>query len=236
MSKLEKFADCLNDKIEEGNFTLDDLIDCAYMAWKYEGEPPKDSPLVVADVSTFRDIDYNLFDQKHLITRATYGAYHQDRTLAKNIKECEARGVALGYYHFYRCDHDPIKQADFFANTVGEARLSDCWTHPICDFEKNKYQDHNELKRDLDDLILFLNRLYQITGVKARIYTGEWLLNWLPWPEEILDVTDLPWVANYGRKPQKFGPWKGMWGWQYTDKNKSFAGTPKEGVDASYIY
>ena len=207
---LKRFIDCLLKCLKESDVSEPEPV-----------KPKLELPKGVADISTFRRIpDFKNFDEKFLITRATW-SMTRDATLNYLIENCEKLGIKLGYYHFYSTSIDPIAQADYFIDTVGLDRLKKSWCGPIVDNETSTAakQDDQDLRNDLDDLYRCCEHIYKRVGVKPRIYTGEWLLNWLPWPKKFLDVTSMPWIANYKERPVRFSIWPKIWGWQKTSKH-----------------
>jgi GH25 family lysozyme M1 (1,4-beta-N-acetylmuramidase) len=181
-----------------------------------------------ADVSRYAPVDFTKFIGTDLIFKATQGAYKLDKTLAKNITACQSRGIRWGAYHFYECGVNPINQAKFFIDSVGYNLLTKCHHLPIVDYEKwDRHQNERDLKNDKENLLKFCECIFKNTGRKVRIYTGDWLMSYLEFDNRFLEFCDLPWIANYSKKPINFGPWGRMWAWQFAageDKKFKVAG------------
>ena len=56
--------------------------------------------------------------QRFAITKATEGITYKDPTFNNNWSGAKAAGLLRGAYHFFRCNVDAQKQADYFINYV----------------------------------------------------------------------------------------------------------------------
>ena len=174
---------------------------------------------IFPDISDFRLCDFNKFKGKDLIFKATEGYHITHKTMKPNIKECIARSIRYGVYHFYRWDKDPVRQAEHFTSQVGVDILKSCHHLPVVDFESSRKQSNRNLLDDLDDLKIFIKAVNKKTGRKMRLYVGDSLLGQIKDDQEMLDLCDAPWVARYSSKPPKNdGVWDSIWAWQFTDK------------------
>lgn len=190
--------------------------------------------MIFPDVSRYRAVDFDKFKGRYLATKATESNDWVDTTFRFNANECKKRGIQLYVYHFYRWEVDPIEQAEHFLNTINGY---DVYKPLIVDYETANKQDHNNLIADLDDLKIFIRHVNKATDSKMIIYSGESLLNNLPFDEEFLELCGNPWIANYSRKPRRFSIWGKMWAWQFTSKYKDFDGLDKvKGVDANEFF
>src|SRR6185436_14316090 len=86
-------------------------------------------------------------------------------------------GLLWGAYHFGDAT-DPIRQAEFFLNTVGSQWRGPS-IHPdgvllVLDFEKNGHYPGGTMR--VDQAVTFVERIRQRTGVYPGIYSGEYHL------------------------------------------------------------
>ena len=167
------------------------------------------------DISHYELCDFDKFDGKDMITKATEGGSFVDSTLRKNIEGCKRKGINLGVYHFYKCNIDPIVQANHFIKTVGLENLKSFLYEPILDYETTKGQTESDLKNSIPDMIIFMEYMIIMTGRIPIFYSYESLIKYLNLPERF-SMHKL-WIARYGKEPQSFLPWKEYWAWQYSD-------------------
>ena len=52
--------------------------------------------------------------QRYVFAKATEGDYYSDTTFDNNWFGAKSAGLLRGAYHFYRCNVDAKKQADYF--------------------------------------------------------------------------------------------------------------------------
>lgn len=182
---------------------------------------------IFVDISRYETCDYETFKGKDMIFKATEGTSWVDPTMKRNIEECEARGIRYGTYHFYRTNKDPIAQAEHFINSMGIQRFKTCYHLPVLDYELTKGQTKEDLKKSLDDALKFVRYIYEKTGRKSRIYSGDYLMGYLDFPVEFLEYCESPWVARYHtreNRPKNLAPWSGLWAHQFTDAKYFIAG------------
>ncbi|MBE6276561.1 MAG: glycoside hydrolase family 25 protein [Bacteroides sp.] len=138
--------------------------------------------------------------------KSTEGGDFSDKNFVTNFDSAKAYGFIRGAYHFYNPKTDPIKQADFFINSV---KLEAGDLPPVLDIEK-KSRDMKILQKDLK---VWLRKVENHYGVKPIIYASykfktrylnDSVFNSYPY-----------WIAHYYVDSVKYeGDWKF---WQHTD-------------------
>lgn len=160
-----------------------------------------------------------------VIHEATYPSSVRDEKYSSRQEAAVRAGMLWGAYH-YANGSDPVRQADFFLNTVASAwRAADPSSRPnevllVLDFEKNGHYPGGTMRPE--QAVTFAERIRERTGHYPGLYSGEY---------RIRDVINNPkislsvkgaltrcwlWVANYHYEPRVVAPW-GEWQlWQYT--------------------
>lgn len=175
------------------------------------------------DISKWQSVGTGDSAQNFLIVKATEGAAYVDSSCDKHYQRAKAQGKLLGFYHFARPDlNGAIAEADFFVkntrNYFGEAI-------PVLDWEKNTW--------NVAWAERFLNRVYELTGVRPLIYMSASVITANNWASVARNYG--LWIAGYPNKynvknpptpgtkdmPYKIGPWAFWCIWQYS----SSAGT-----------
>ena len=138
--------------------------------------------------------------------KSTEGGDFSDKNFVTNFDSAKTYGFIRGAYHFYNPKTDPIKQADFFINSV---KLEAGDLPPVLDIEK-KGRDMKILQKDLK---VWLRKVENHYGVKPIIYASykfktrylnDSVFNSYPY-----------WIAHYYVDSVKYeGDWKF---WQHTD-------------------
>lgn len=170
------------------------------------------------DVSHWESVDFSMFKGEFLITKASEGASYIDPTLEPIIYNCMKHNINLGFYHFFRCDSNIESQVDNFIDAVGLMTLKNSFCLPIVDYETAKGQDAKDLKKSLHKLKKFIKLLNKRTGVKCRIYTGDYMMKYLDFDDSFLELCKAPWIARYSNTmPKNLGPWGKIWAWQFSD-------------------
>lgn len=132
------------------------------------------------------DINNGVVPGDFVIIKATEGVGYTDPNCDANYQQAKAAGKLLGVYHYARPDgNDPISEANWFVSQVqgyiGEAVLA-------LDFETMPF-DPAWAKQWLD-------RVYELTGVRPLLYSYQNILDsedWSAvWPDYGL------WLAEYG--------------------------------------
>ena len=141
--------------------------------------------------------------------KATEGEKMVDPRFHANWTAARARRYAVGAYHFYLSDKDPVKQAENFIRVVGPLRERDL--APVLDIEK---MHRGCTERTLNaDLRIWLETVEAHYGKKPVIYTSD------NFARRVL-ASDLTsryriWVAHYGVSSPDFTNWSL---WQFTDR------------------
>lgn len=167
------------------------------------------------DVSHYQgNIDWKMLTQTRqgkfpihfVFMKASEGGDYGDKAFSSNFDSAKTHGFIRGAYHFYNPKTDPVRQADFFINSV---KLDSGDLPPVLDIEK-RGKDENQLRRDLK---LWLDKIEQHYKVKPILYTSykfktrylnDSVFNSYPY-----------WIAHYYVDSVEYrGEWKF---WQHTD-------------------
>lgn len=155
-----------------------------------------------------------------LIAKATEGIGYVDRTCDYFIQKAIKLNKPFGFYHFARSINNPIKEADYF--------YEQCKGYfgkglPILDWEKENKQDTNWA-------LTWLNRIYELSGVKPLIYMSEDVENQYDW-SKVVNADYGLWIAKYGANKEtngyqiltdkpKLKHWQFACMWQFTSNGK----------------
>lgn len=121
-----------------------------------------------------------------LIARATEGIGCVDKYCDGYIQQAIKLGKPFGFYHFARPTNDPIREAEFFYNNCRGYFGKGI---PILDWESGNTSNVTWAKRWLD-------RVYQLSGVKPVIYMSESVVNANNWSAVAAADYGL-WLAKY---------------------------------------
>lgn len=160
-----------------------------------------------------------------VIHEATFPRNERDNKYAARQAEATRAGLLWGAYHYANAS-DPIRQADFFLNTVSSAwRAAGPGSRPdevllVLDFEQNHHYGGGTMR--VDQACAFVQHIAQRTGKYPGLYSGynriRAILNSpkvTPDQKRILRNCWL-WVANYHYTPSEVAPWSHWTMWQYT--------------------
>ncbi len=162
--------------------------------------------------------------QRFVIVKATEGITYTDPTFAGNWSGAKTAGLLRGAYHFFHCNVDAAKQADYFIKAV--KATNDNGELPMTlDLETN---DGLTSAKIVPMVKTWLDAVESAFGRKPIIYSGQFFL------QSYLSVTgggpppwakDHPlWLAQY---PNQYTPemqptlprgWFKWTIWQYSDK------------------
>ena len=164
--------------------------------------------------------------QRFVFAKATEGINYKDDTFKDNWFGAKSAGLLRGAYHFFRCNVDAKKQADYFIDFV-KAVKDDGELPPVLDLETN---DGMTKEKIVVAAKVWLDRVEAAFGKKPIIYSGQYFLqDYLvqpgggppPWAK------DYPlWLAQYpnqfveGAKPFLPRGWFNWSFWQYSDKGR----------------
>ena len=141
-----------------------------------------------------------------IFMKASEGGDYGDRVFQANFDAAKAYGFIRGAYHFYNPKTDPVRQADFFINSV---KLDTGDLPPVLDIEK-RGDDVRTLRRDLK---IWLDKIERHYKVKPILYTSyKFKTRYLN--DSIFDSYPY-WIAHYYVDSVEY---KGNWKfWQHTD-------------------
>ena len=141
-----------------------------------------------------------------IFMKASEGGDYGDRVFQENFDSAKVYGFIRGAYHFYNPKTDPVRQADFFINSV---KLDAGDLPPVLDIEK-RGDDARTLRRDLK---IWLDRIERHYKVKPILYTSyKFKTRYLN--DSIFDSYPY-WIAHYYVDSVEY---KGNWKfWQHTD-------------------
>ena len=162
--------------------------------------------------------------QRFVVAKATEGITYKDPTFDDNWYGAKSAGLLRGAYHFFRCNVDAKKQADYFIDYVRSVK-DDGELPPVLDLETN---DGIAKEKIVPAVKIWLDRVESAFGKKPIIYSGQYFLQDFlvqpgggppPWAK------DYPlWLAQYpnqyadGMKPFLPRGWFSWTIWQYSDK------------------
>lgn len=137
-----------------------------------------------------------------VIIKATQGTKMVDNCCDKFYQQARKLGKKLGVYHYYG-GGEPIAEADHFINNVrgyiGEAIL-------VLDWESGQNAKFNLGQKVAKQ---FLDRVYEVTGVKPLIYMSKSVCRDYRW-NEVVEADYALWMAQYAdKKPTGYqtSPW-----------------------------
>lgn len=154
-------------------------------------------------------------DRKFVIIKLTEGIGFKDPKADEHYNNAKNAGVLRGYYHFARPDlgNSANAEAEWFvsqlpAGELGQAILS-------LDYEEKALAYGPTWAR------LFLDRVYQLTGVKPVIYIQASVLKDY---KLVADGDYDLWVAKWSNNAPDPSPWSYYALWQYTDDDNGYDG------------
>ena len=181
------------------------------------------------DISKWQSgIDLSAVKADFVIVKATEGIGYVDKSCDTFFQKALSLGKKLGFYHFARPTNDPVREADFFYNNCRGYFGKGI---PILDWESGNTSDVAWAKRWLD-------RVYQLSGVKPVIYMSESVVNANNWSAVAAADYGL-WVAKYrdnnpdynysmanaGARPKvKWWKFYCMWQWTSTGRLNGYSG------------
>jgi len=164
--------------------------------------------------------------QRFVVAKSTEGITYKDPTFDDNWFGAKSAGLLRGAYHFFRCNVDAKKQADYFIDYVKTVK-DNGELPPVLDLETNDGASKDKIVAGAK---IWLDRVEAAFGKKPIIYSGQYFL------QDYLVVAgggppawakDYPlWLAQYpnqyieGMKPTLPRGWFSYTIWQYSDKGK----------------
>jgi len=150
--------------------------------------------------------------------KATEGGTFVDSMYRTNRAGCNANGIAVGAYHFFRPKTNVQAQVDNFCRTVGKLEAGDL--PPVIDVEDPRLWTGISAKAAVDMTIEF------IEGIQAKLGSGIKPIVYLSpsFADSVFKndarLKDYPlWIANYttGPAPRVPKPWLFWTYWQFTE-------------------
>ena len=164
--------------------------------------------------------------QRFVFAKATEGIVYKDDTFKDNWFGAKSAGLLRGAYHFFRCNVDAKKQADYFIDYVRSVK-DDGELPPVLDLESN---DGISKEKIVTAAKVWLDRVEAAFGKKPIIYSGQYFLQdylVLPGGGPPSWAKNYPlWLAQYpnqyveGMKPFLPRGWFNWAIWQYSDKGR----------------
>lgn len=164
--------------------------------------------------------------QRFVFAKATEGIVYKDDTFKDNWSGAKAAGLLRGAYHFFRCNVDAKKQADYFIDFVRSVK-DEGELPPVLDLETN---DGMTKEKIVAAAKVWLDRVETAFGRKPIIYSGQYFLqDYLVQPgggPPLWAKDYLLWLAQYpyqyaeGMKPFLPRGWFNWAIWQYSDKGR----------------
>ena len=164
--------------------------------------------------------------QRFVVAKATEGDFYSDPTFDDNFLGSKPAGFLRGAYHFFRCNVDAKKQADYFINYVKSFK-DNGELPPVLDLESN---DGVTKEKIVPAVKIWLDRVEAAFGRKPIIYSGYYFLQ--DYLSEAgggppLWAKDYPlWLAQYpnqyveGMQPSLPRGWFKWTIWQYSEKGR----------------
>ncbi len=149
------------------------------------------------------------FPIRFVFMKASEGGDFSDTTFTHNFDMARKHGFIRGAYHFFNPKTDPIRQADFFIESV---RLESGDLPPVLDIEK-RGKDDRRLRAQLK---MWLDRVESHYKVKPILYTSyKFKTRYL---NDSVFNTYPYWIAHYYVDSVEYdGPWTF---WQHTDAGR----------------
>lgn len=191
------------------------------------------------DISNWqRGIDLSKVPCDFVIAKATEGIGYVDKSCDGFIQQAIKLGKPFGFYHFARptANNDAIREADYFYNNCKGYFGKGI---PILDWEA-------ENKHNVAYAKTWLDRVYQLSGVKPVIYMSESVVNAYDW-SSVANADYGLWVAKYrdnnpdynynmanaGSRPRvKWWKFYCMWQWTSSGRLNGYNGN----LDCNVFY
>lgn len=141
--------------------------------------------------------------------KVSEGTNYIDSYFSTSYVNAKSNGLTVGFYHFFHGNVDPVAQAQFFVNLIGN-RQSDC--RLAIDLEVTDGLDAQSLTTNA---IEFLKEVERLTGKGTVVYTyTNFARNNI---DSRLGIYPL-WIANYGVDTPGDNPiWSDWVGFQYSN-------------------
>ena len=146
------------------------------------------------------------FPIRFVFMKSSEGGDFSDTAFTHNFNQAKKYGFIRGAYHFYNPKTDPVRQADFFIQSV---KLEEGDLPPVLDIEK-RGMNMDKLRQDLK---IWLKKIESYYKVKPILYTSyKFKTRYL---NDSIFNTYPYWIAHYYVDSVRYeGGWKF---WQHTD-------------------
>lgn len=175
------------------------------------------------DISKWqKGIDLSKIKFDFVIAKATEGVGYVDKCCDEYIQFAIQNNKLWGFYHFARPMNDAVKEAEFFVKNTKNYFGSGI---PCLDWEAENKWDIGWAKRWLD-------KVFQMTGVRPIVYTSEYYANaydWSPvvnagyqlWCAKYKDrVADVNYNMSNAGNPPQLKHWEELLMWQWTSTGR----------------
>ncbi|WP_346916443.1 GH25 family lysozyme [Clostridium sp.] len=144
--------------------------------------------------------------------KATEGISYVNNFFSSSYEDAKAKGLKIGFYHYFLGGVDPKAQARHFVNTIGNRKF-DC--RLAIDIEQTNGLDKTSLT---SAVITFLEEVKKLTGKGIVVYT---YTNFARTSlDERLEIYPL-WIAEYGvNRPGNNPIWNEWVGFQYSSNGQ----------------
>lgn len=165
-----------------------------------ENPRPSEITLNGIDISNWQSsINLDKIEADFVILKASGGKSFQDKSFHRFAKQTLDSGRLLGFYHFasdFGHEGTPEEEADFFYQQV-ESYIGK--GIPILDYEQSDL-----LRSGSDWAFRFLERFYDLSGVRCMLYTSSYFSRSIDW-KQVADAGYPLWVACYGKNEVQEG-------------------------------
>ncbi len=166
------------------------------------------------------------------IAKASEGVTFVEPQFATNWKGMKAAGVVRGAYCFFHSSpDDPVKEADFFVDTVNRAGGFEPGDFPALDLET---LDSNPAGVVAAEALAWLQRVKDDTGITPIIYTSPRVFDTLlssPAGFAGYPLWDVTWNGGPPKCPNIPASWSGWAFWQYAGDSITAPGLPGSSND-----
>jgi lysozyme len=171
----------------------------------------------VIDISHWQTIDPGFEPAKAegitgVIHKLTEGSSYVDDTVEARAFLAREADLLFGVYHFVR-PGNMTSQAEFFVRTADKLSLDE-------DGDLLYALDHEDPGVSLDQAIVFLEAVAELTGKSPVMYSGHVLKEQLNKAVDPRIYDYRLWLAQYSSSPELPKGYDSYWIWQYTDKGQ----------------
>lgn len=193
---------------------------------------PDPNKVLIVDISKWQD-DPNtakIVDFEKLKSNGVSGVIVKcgeanaiDRAFLSYVKAMDSANIPYGVYWYYNNKYSPKKQAQLFAQTLLDNKITPklgMWL----DLEDRNPGNYMGWKHWYDFLMEIISKIVLPKSIKIGIYTGHYYFT------EFTVQAGIPasslswfaqfplWIASYGYNPRATKPWGDKWTlWQFTD-------------------